>query len=148
MAQCDANDLIAQACESGFTCRNEPELLALLNQLLCNYAASGGGGGGALTPYTKTEVLSPALPYSLVATRRTHVDTNYGLASLGIGAAAALTFSRTGFADFNVSLNNTSGDVELNGTTHFDLSPGDALLVADASTGGTASVLAVTILEE
>lgn len=43
MAQCSAEDLIAQACASGFTCRNEPELLALLNQLLCNFAASGGG---------------------------------------------------------------------------------------------------------
>ncbi len=36
MAQCSASDLIAQACQSGFTCRSEPELLALLNQLLCN----------------------------------------------------------------------------------------------------------------
>lgn len=46
MALCDANTLIAEACSSGFTCRNEPELLAILNQLLCNYSAGGGGGSG------------------------------------------------------------------------------------------------------
>lgn len=42
MAECDANDLIRQACESGFTCRNEPEQLAILNQLLCNFLATPG----------------------------------------------------------------------------------------------------------
>lgn len=36
MAQCSSSDLIVQACQSGFSCRSEPELLALLNQLLCN----------------------------------------------------------------------------------------------------------------
>lgn len=46
MAQCDSNDLIAQACESGFTCRNEPELLALLNQLLCNLQGTVAVSGG------------------------------------------------------------------------------------------------------
>jgi hypothetical protein len=46
MAECDVQDLIDEACESGFTCRSEPELLAILNQLLCNLVAGGGGGGG------------------------------------------------------------------------------------------------------
>lgn len=49
MAQCSASDLIAEACQSGFTCRSEPELLALLNQLLCNY--SSGGGSAGITQY-------------------------------------------------------------------------------------------------
>lgn len=50
MAQCNAQTLISEACASGFTCRNEPELLALLNQLLCNL--SDGGGIGIGTGYT------------------------------------------------------------------------------------------------
>lgn len=49
MAQCSSSDLIAQACQSGFTCRSEPELLALLNQLLCNLS-SGGGSIGSNSP--------------------------------------------------------------------------------------------------
>src|SRR6185295_324658 len=40
MSQCSASELIAEACQNGFTCRSEPELLALLNQLLCNYSTS------------------------------------------------------------------------------------------------------------
>ncbi len=45
MAQCSASDLIVEACQSGFTCRSEPELLALLNQLLCNLVSGGGSAG-------------------------------------------------------------------------------------------------------
>ncbi len=48
MSQCSSSDLIAQACASGFTCRDTPELLALLNQLLCNLSAGGGGGSAGL----------------------------------------------------------------------------------------------------
>ncbi len=49
MSQCSASDLVAQACQSGFTCRDQPELLALLNQLLCNLSAGGGIGGASFT---------------------------------------------------------------------------------------------------
>lgn len=84
MAQCSAQDLIAQACASGFTCRNEPELLALLNQLLCNYTAAGGGSGvggisGAGSP---AGVVTPA------AVGQTYTDT---VAPYGFWTAVGLT---------------------------------------------------------
>lgn len=61
MAQCDADDLISQACQSGFTCRNEPELLALLNQLLCNLNENPPlAGGGYPVILQSTTTFNPA----------------------------------------------------------------------------------------
>lgn len=62
MAQCSASELIAEACQSGFTCRNEPELLALLNQLLCNYSEIASGFESS--PITLDTSLGGAVVYS------------------------------------------------------------------------------------
>lgn len=46
MAVCNVQDLIAEACASGFKCVNEVQFRLLLLQLLCNLDAELSGGGG------------------------------------------------------------------------------------------------------
>lgn len=91
MAQCSANDLIAEACQSGFTCRSEPELLALLNQLLCNYSEASQAGSGYTVTFVNYGSNSPADGATNYVGSGLQDNSTYSLASILIPKAGTIT---------------------------------------------------------
>lgn len=141
MATCSTATLLTQACDNNFVAAVQDVQVyrALKHQLLCNIQS--GGTGGSLTPYTTTEVLAPAFPYSFTATERTYIEISVQLQSTGDNAI--LGIQKTGTTNRSVSFLGSGVLMELVSVL---LGPGETLTLVDDTVGAGANVGIVSVV--